>query len=76
MTTSTPSNTSKSSCRCDQSCGCCSNKQPQEKKLGMIAKRPWLLVIAAFSLMFCAWGVMIYFAATNQPVRIPLVTDH
>ena len=42
----------------------------------MIAKRPWLLVIAVFSLMFCAWGVMIYFAATNQPVRIPLVTDH
>jgi len=76
MTTSTPNNTSKSNRRCDQSCDCCANKQPQAKELGMIAKRPWLLVIVAFALMFGAWSVMIYFAATHQPVSIPLETDH
>ncbi len=61
MITSTPSNISKSN---------------PDKPLGMLAKRPWLLVIAAFGLMFTAWGVLMYFATTNQPASVPLVTHH
>jgi hypothetical protein len=71
MATSTPSNTSKSNCRCDT--GCCENQQV--KQPGFIGKRPWLLVIAAFGVMFSAWTVMVYFAVTHQPETIPLATQ-
>ncbi len=73
-TTSIPSNTSKSSaCRCDQNCGCCLKKAIKPKQ-GILAKRPWLLIIALFSLMLCAWTVMIYLAATHQPKSVPFST--
>jgi len=72
MATSTPSNTSSNKCRCDQKCGCCLKKKKKEP--GFIGKRPWLLVIVAFGMMFSAWSVMIYMAVTHQPEVIPLVT--
>lgn len=73
MATSTPSNTSRSECGCDSSAACCSQRQAPQP--GFIGKRPWLLVIAAFGVMFSAWTVMIYLAATHQPEVIPLATQ-
>lgn len=75
MTTSTLGNTSKSNCRCDKNCGCCLKKTRRKNLLGWLVARPWLLVIVAFMLMFSAWGVMIYFAVNNQPVRVPMTTQ-
>lgn len=73
MDTSTPSNTSKNSCQCKPDGGCCSQQKPKEP--GLIGKRPWLLVIAAFGIMFSAWTVMVYMAVTHQPETIPLATQ-
>lgn len=88
MTTSTPPSTSKSSdCRCNQDCGCCTRKAlakaaavaptpepaPEPAALGFLASRPWIWVFVAFGVMFSAWTVMFTLAIKNQPERVELV---
>lgn len=73
-----PSNTSKSksACKCDQNCGCCTRKQSaaaMSKEPGFIGKRPWLLVIAAFMVLFAVWGTMFTLAFKHQPKSVPMV---
>lgn len=69
-------NTSKSdSCRCDQNCGCCQRKQRKNKEPGFIGKRPWLLVIAAFLILFGIWGTMFTLAYQNQPEKVKMVGE-
>lgn len=44
------------------------------KKLGFLARHPWLFVVAAFLVMFTAWGVMFSVAASHPVTTIPLVS--
>ncbi len=66
-----PANTSKNDgCRCDSNCGCCLKKKQKSAAPGIIGKRPWLLVIVAFMILFAAWGTMFAIALTHQPEPI------
>gem|GEM_PF-1691715 len=58
MTTSTPSNTSKS--------------EPTAPT-GWLARRPWLWVVFAFVMLLSAWSALFYVAMKNQPETVPLV---
>lgn len=37
-----------------------------------IARKPWLLVVAAFVLLISAWTVLICVAVKNRPEEVPL----
>ena len=37
-----------------------------------LAKRPWLLVVAAFALLISVWTCFIYIAVTRGPTTSPL----
>lgn len=67
-----PNSTSKNDTLCAGDChgpGCGS----REREPGFFAKRPWIWVIAAFGIMFTAWGVMFTMAYRHQPKTVPMV---
>lgn len=76
MTTSTQNNTSSSDagCRCNRDCGCCSRKTQAAEKVseGFFRKRPWLLVVLAFALLFSAWTAFFIIAYRNPTQQIPV----
>lgn len=39
-----------------------------------LAKRPWLVIVFGFVLLFCAWTVLIIVAERHQPKEIPIKT--
>ena len=42
--------------------------------LSLIARRPWLLVVAAFLVLFTAWFFFIRIALKNKPAEAPIPT--
>lgn len=55
--------------------GCCSAAgcESRGSEPGFFAKRPWIWIIAAFAIMFTAWGVMFTMAYRHQPKPVPMV---
>ncbi len=40
--------------------------------INQLARRPWLIVVAAFTLLVSVWTCFIYIAVTRGPVTSPL----
>ena len=59
MTTSTPNSIS-------------SSNAEAESRPGFLGRRPWLFVVAAFCLLFTAWGLLFYVAYSHLPASVPL----